>query len=83
MKAELDDFSIDVIKAAFKATLFELLVALQFCKQPPEGVKWVEVRKSKKRFQQRRVSIIVRNHLCSTGPLAVTICLTMEPYLDV
>lgn len=34
MKAELDDFSIDVIKAAFKATLLELLVALQYCKQP-------------------------------------------------
>lgn len=37
MKAELDDFSIDVTKAAFKATLFELSVALQYCKQPPEG----------------------------------------------
>lgn len=37
MKAELDDFSIDVIKAAFKATLLELLVALQYCKQLPEG----------------------------------------------
>lgn len=28
MKAELDDFSTDVIKAAFKATLFELSLAL-------------------------------------------------------
>lgn len=37
MKAELDDFSIDVIKAAFKATLLELLVALQYCKQLLEG----------------------------------------------
>lgn len=37
MKAELDDFSVDVIKAAFKATLFELSVALQYCKQQPEG----------------------------------------------
>lgn len=83
MKAKLDDFSIDVIKAAFKATLFELLVALQFCKQPPEGVKWVEVQKSKKGSQQWRVSVVVRNHLCPEGPLAVTTCLTMEPYLGV
>lgn len=37
MKAGLDDFSIDVIKAAFKATLSELRLALQYCKQPPEG----------------------------------------------
>lgn len=37
MKAELDDFSVDDIKAAFKATLLELLVALQYCKQLPEG----------------------------------------------
>jgi len=37
MKAELDDFSVDVIKAAFKATLPELPVALQYCKHPPEG----------------------------------------------
>lgn len=37
MKAELDDFSTDVIKAAFKATLLELSIALRYCKQPPEG----------------------------------------------
>lgn len=37
MKAGLDDFSIDVIKAAFKATLSELRLALQYRKQPPEG----------------------------------------------
>lgn len=37
MKAELDDFAMDVIKAAFKATLLELWVALQYCKQWPEG----------------------------------------------
>lgn len=37
MKAELDDFSTDVIKAAFKATLLELSIALQYCKQRPEG----------------------------------------------
>lgn len=37
MKAELDDFSIDVIKAAFKAILLELSVALRYCKQLLEG----------------------------------------------
>lgn len=33
MKAELDDVSIDVIMAAFKAILLELSVALRYCEQ--------------------------------------------------